>query len=85
MRDYNALVRTHKEPLTAPDDAAARPLLSGPITVRLPLTQLREIDAVALDKGYTRTEFMRMCLRRGVKYADDIPPKQRNPLSDFAG
>jgi metal-responsive CopG/Arc/MetJ family transcriptional regulator len=44
-----------------------------PISVRLSPEDIRELDAIARRKGYPRGELIRRMVRRGIKYADDIP------------
>lgn len=48
------------------------------LNVRLSREELAELGALAAAKGYTRSELVRRLLRRGVKYADEIPPRDQD-------
>lgn len=45
------------------------------LTVRLPGAEIADLDRLARAKGYSRSELVRRLLRRGIKYADEIPPR----------
>jgi metal-responsive CopG/Arc/MetJ family transcriptional regulator len=48
----------------------------GFFQVRLPKSELDELSRVARLKGYSRGEFVRLLVRRGLVYARDMAPKE---------
>ena len=45
------------------------------LALRFPVAEIARLDELAAARGYSRSELVRLMLRRGIKYADDIPAK----------
>lgn len=46
---------------------------------RMSVGDLARIDEVAAERGLTRSEVLRWLLRRGLRYAADLPARRPTP------
>jgi len=56
-----------------------------PVALRLSAAEVTRLDRIARAKGYTRSELLRLIIRRGLPYADDFAPKDFGPAVQPGG